>query len=89
MSEGMDNNWPAYKVAQRSRVSCPNCGKELAVKTLSASHDCVSQRPRRPRKANKATSPEVLEERLQRAQARHWAKFEQRMAVVTADGIAA
>jgi hypothetical protein len=79
---------PAYKLAQRSRVSCPNCGKELAVKTLSTSHDCVSQRPRRPRKPNKPTSPEVLEERLQRAQGRHWAKFEQRMAVAV-DGLTA
>jgi hypothetical protein len=71
---------PAYKVAQRSRVSCPHCGKELAVKTLSSSHDCVSKRPRRPRKPNTPTSPEALQERLQRAQARHWAKFEKRMA---------
>jgi hypothetical protein len=78
--------WPAYKQAQRSRVSCPHCGKELAVKTLSSSHDCVSQRPRRPRKPNKATSPEALAQRLLRAQARHWAKFESRMAAV-ADGI--
>jgi hypothetical protein len=77
---------PAYKMAQRSRVSCPHCGKQLAVKTLSSSHDCVSQRHRRPRKPNKPTSPEALAQRLQRARDRHWAKFEKRMAAATADG---
>jgi hypothetical protein len=79
-SEASMEAWPAYRVAQRSRVSCPHCKKELAVKTLSSTHNCLNPRPRRPRKPNKPTSPEVLQERLQKAQARHWAKFELRMA---------